>query len=60
MARIPGPTRRDALAWGAGLVLAAVATGIASASGARLGVALTVGVIVLVATVVGALALERR
>ena len=40
--------------------MAAVATLIASAAGARLGSALTAGVIALMATVVGALVLERR
>ena len=56
----PGPTRRDILTWGVGLVLAAVVTVIASLAGARLGSALTGGVIALVVVVVGALALERR
>lgn len=60
MPRMPGPSRRDALAWAAGLIVAAVATLIASAAGARLGSALTAGVIALMATVVGALVLERR
>lgn len=60
MSRMPGPSRRDTLAWAAGLVIGTVATLIASAAGARLGSALTAGVIALVATVVGALALEGR
>ncbi len=58
--QLPGPSRRDLLIWGAGIVVAAVATLIASAAGARLGSALTAGVIALVAIVVGALALEAR
>lgn len=60
MAPTPDTNRRDLLTWSAGLVLAAVATVIASAAGARLGSALTGGVIVLVATVVAGLAMERR
>jgi hypothetical protein len=60
MPRMPGPSRRDALAWAAGLAIATVVTLIASAAGARLGSALTGGVVALVATVVGALALEAR
>lgn len=46
--------------WSIGLALAAVATLIASASEARLGAALTGGVIVLVATVLTGLALDTR
>lgn len=60
MAPTPDTNRRDLLTWSAGLVLAAVATVIASAAGARLGSALTGGVIVLVATVVAGLAMEGR
>lgn len=60
MTRPPGPNRRDPLVWAAGLVLATVATLIASAAGARLGAALTGGVIVLVATVLTGLALSDR
>jgi hypothetical protein len=58
--QMPGPSRRDLLIWAAGIVAGAVATLIASAAGARLGSALTAGVIALVAIVVGALALEAR
>jgi hypothetical protein len=58
--QMPGPSRRDLLIWGTGIVVAAAATLIASAAGARLGSALTAGVIALVAIVVGALALEAR
>lgn len=57
---MPGPTRRDLVAWAAGIAIGAVATLIASAAGARLGSALTAGVIALVVTVAGALALETR
>jgi hypothetical protein len=46
--------------WGAGLVVAAGATLIASAAGARLGAALTGGVILLVATVLTGLAIDAR
>lgn len=60
MPRMPGPSRRDALIWVAGLAIGAVATLIASAAGARLGSALTAGVIALVVVVVGALMLEGR
>ena len=60
MAPTPDTNRRDLLTWSAGLVLAAVATVIASAAGARLGSALTGGVIVLVATVVAGFAMEGR
>lgn len=58
--QMPGPSRRDVVIWAAGIVIAAVATLIASAAGARLGSALTAGVIALVAVVVGALGLEAR
>ncbi len=58
--KLPGPSRHDLLIWGAGIVVAAAATLIASAAGARLGAAFTAGVIALVAIVVGALALEAR
>ena len=46
--------------WSVGLALAAIATLIASAAGARLGAALTGGVIVLVAIVLTGLALDTR
>jgi uncharacterized membrane-anchored protein len=46
------PSRVDILAWTTAIVLAAAGTSIASASGARLGVALTVGEIILIAVVV--------
>lgn len=57
---MPGPTRRDAVAWAVAIAVGAVLTLIASASGARLGSALTAGVIGLVATVIGALILDSR
>ncbi len=60
MPRSPGPKRRDLLMWSAGLVLAAIVTLIASAAGARLGSALTGGVIVLVAAVLTGLAIDAR
>lgn len=60
MARSPHTTRRDLVIWAVGLALAAVATAIGSAAGARLGAALTGGVIVLVATVLVGLALDER
>ena len=46
------PSRVDIVAWTTAVVLAAAGTFIASASGARLGVALTVGEIILIAVVV--------
>jgi uncharacterized membrane-anchored protein len=60
MARPPHTTRRDLVIWAAALVLAAVATAIGSVAGARLGAALSGGVIVLVATVLVGLALDER
>jgi len=46
--------------WSVGLVLAVFATVIASAAGARLGSALTGGVIILVTTVVAGLVIDGR
>ena len=60
MSRMPGPSRRDALAWGVALTVATVVTLIAFAAGARLGAALSGGVIALAAILVGALALDTR
>lgn len=60
MARTLDTKRRDLVMWSVGLVLALLATVIASAAGARLGSALTGGVIVLVITVVAGLALDGR
>lgn len=60
MARPPHTRRRDLVWWAAGLVLAVLATAISSGAGARLGAALTGGVIVLVATVLVGLALGER
>jgi hypothetical protein len=57
---MPGLSRRDLTIWAAGIGAAAVATLIAWAAGARLGAALTAGVIVLVAAVAGALGVEGR
>ena len=56
----PGPKRRDIAIWGLGLVLGAAATLLSLAGSARLGAALTGGVIVLVAVVVAGLALDNR
>lgn len=58
MAHLPGPNRRDLAMWSIGIALAVVATLIGDAAGARLGAALTGGVIVLVVTVVAGLALD--
>jgi len=52
------PSRVDILAWATAIVLSAAGTFIASASGARLGVALTVGEIILIAVVVTFLILD--
>lgn len=61
MSKPPGtPTRRDALLWTAGIVAATIATVIFSAAGARLGSALTAGVIALTAVVVAGLAFDKR
>ena len=59
MSPMPGPSRRDALTWAAALIIATVVTLVAFAAGARLGSAMTAGVIALVTIVAGALALER-
>ncbi len=55
-----GQNRRDAIMWGLGVVLGTVATLLGSAGGARLGAALTGGVITLVATVLLGLARDSR
>ena len=60
MARTLDTKRRDLVMWSVGLVLGALVTVIASAAGARLGSALTGGVIVLVITVVAGLAIDGR
>lgn len=60
MAPSPNTKRDDLVMWSLGLVLATLATVIASAAGARLGSALTGGVIVLVTTVVARLAIDGR
>jgi hypothetical protein len=57
---MPGPTRRDAALWGIAFAVGAVLTLIALAAGARLGAALTAGVIGLVATMVAGLLVESR
>ena len=56
----PDSTRNDVLLWVGAVGAAAVATLIASVAGARLGPALTAGVIVLVAAVVGATIVQDR
>ena len=55
-----GPTRTDAVAWAVALVLAVSGTLIAWAAGARLGAALTLGAIVLIAVIVTALIVDAR
>ena len=60
MAKLPGPSRVDLVVWGAGVVAAAVAAAIASVAGARLGSALTAGVIALTAIVVVGFAILAR
>ena len=55
-----GPSRIDAIAWAAAVVLAALGTLIAWAAGARLGAALTLGAIILVAVIVAALLVDAR
>jgi hypothetical protein len=54
------PRRRDLSVWLAAIVAAGGATSIATATGARLGAALTLGTVVLLAIVLVALALEAR
>jgi hypothetical protein len=56
----PDTKRRDLVMWSVGLVLAVLATVIALAAGARLGSALTGGVIVLATAVVAGLAIDGR
>ena len=60
MAHTLDTKRRDLVMWSVGLVLAVFATVIASAAGARLGSALTGGVIILVTTVVAGLVIDGR
>ncbi len=55
-----GPSRADAIAWGAGVVLALIGTVIAWAMGARLGAALTLGVVILIVVVVAWLIVDAR
>lgn len=55
-----GPKRRDITLWALGVVLGTLATLLSLAGSARLGAALTGGVIVLVAVVVTGLALDNR
>ena len=52
------PSRVDILAWTTAIVLAVAGTFIASAGGARLGVALTVGEIILIVVVVAFLIVD--
>lgn len=51
--------RADILMWGAAVVVAGVVTAVSSAAGARLGAALTGGVIVLTALIIGALVADE-
>jgi len=60
MAHTLDTKRRDLVMWSVGLVLGVLATVIASAAGARLGSALTGGVIILVTTVVAGLVIDGR
>jgi len=55
-----GPGERDVYLWAIAVGLAAIATVVAWAAGARLGAALTYGVIVLVVVTCGGLWLEGR
>jgi hypothetical protein len=54
------PTRVDAAAWAIGIALAVACTALASAAGARGGVAMTIGAVALVVTVVTALLIDAR
>lgn len=54
------PTRLDAIAWAVAIPLGAISTAVASLSGARLGAALTLGVVLMVAIVVAALIVDAR
>jgi len=54
------PTRIDAVTWAVAIVLGVIGTAVASLSGARLGAALTLGVALMVATVVAALIVDAR
>jgi len=54
------PTRVDAAAWAIGIALGVACTALASAAGARGGVALTIGAVALVGTVVVALLIDAR
>lgn len=54
------PSRIDAIAWGAAVVLAVAGTLLTWAAGARLGAALTLGAAVLVAVVVVAMLIDAR
>ncbi len=55
-----GPSRVDAIAWGAAVGLALIGTLIAWAMGARLGAALTLGVIILIVVVIAWLIVDAR
>lgn len=60
MPGLSGKTRHDVALWSVGIVLAAAATLIGSLAGARLGAALTGGLIIVVATVLTGLARDTR
>lgn len=55
-----GFSRVDALAWGLALVALVLGTVIASAAGARLGAALTLGVVLMIVVIVAAMLLDAR
>jgi hypothetical protein len=55
-----GFSRVDVVAWGGGLAALVLGTVIASAAGARLGAALTLGVVLLVVVVVTAMLIDAR
>ena len=55
-----GPSRTDALAWAAAVVLAAAGTLFAWAAGARLGAAISLGAGILVTVIVVAMLIDAR
>lgn len=55
-----GFSRLDLAAWGVAIVVGVVATLLADLGGARLGVALTLGVCLMVVVVAGAMAADAR
>lgn len=55
-----GLNRSDAIAWAIAVVVGVLSTWLAWASGARLGAALTLGVVLMVVVVVTALLIDAR